>query len=160
MKRMLLAIGCLGAFTLPAVAQPYTQRYSPWTDRSIGHNRRVIRPYVNPGYNGTYRTYTNPYLNYGNPYNAPYTTYPNGYYGSGVNPYNWSALDLNHNGVLESYELQRQGYYSGYNYNMNTYDLNHDGYIDSYEASRMNGYGSAGAGILNFLLQVAPGLVR
>lgn len=65
------------------------------------------------------------------------------YYGnSGANVvvpstgYHWSNLDTNRNGVLESWELQQQGYQTNQNYNMSNLDINRDGYLDSYELNR------------------------
>lgn len=103
----------------------------------------------------------------------------NGYYGNNnyYNPslgYHWSALDLNHNGTVENWELRRAGYNTNNNYNFSNLDLNHDGYVSQYELNRYNRsngyYGNPGINLNNGLqlgdffnalnLLRVPGLIR
>jgi hypothetical protein len=136
MKNVIVTLGCVTCLALPALAEPDHAKHNN------GHKGKA---------KGHYKTRVTP--NYGRS-----TTVPNNVYvpTTSAQPYHWSVLDRNRNGVLESWELQQQGYQVNTNYNMNVYDLNRDGYINSYEASRMN----QGGGLFNFLLQVAPHLIR
>lgn len=166
MKKFIALAGIVGGLALPGLAQTWSQydrngdgivTFGELRSSGVRINNQIRALDRNGDRLLSRRELRNVQLNTG--YSQPY--YQTQTYGAYQQPYHWSTLDSNRNGVLESYELNQAGYQSNANYNMYNVDTNRDGYIDQWEARRA-GYGTGnntGSTILN-LLQVLPGLIR